>query len=263
MFKTALILAVLLTSGGSAQDEGYWFYVEPEPTAGEKYAAPAMPASETLMTWHPDDIEALLAEHLDYAVYVQTPESVANYYRVQDVARRKARSFTALTKKVMLDNPVLNARLEMPVTNAGQRSARAMRNDTMDTRLKQESNNFALIMFSLEGCAFCDTQMAVLKHFQSTYGWRIGTIDIKKHPDKAARFAIEQAPVTIIIRKGTEEWQTVAVGAESLPIVRDNTYRAIRFLRGEISPEQFLNAAYEDGGFFDPAALTTSLEQEE
>ena len=79
-------------------------------------------------------------------------------------------------------------------------------------------------------------------------------IDVQREPAKAARFNVTGTPVTVLIERDTENWFPVAVGSESFPAVADNAYRAVRFLRGEITETQFFNGAGDDGGFFDPEA---------
>lgn len=265
-FRDYFVIAVLVIGIGVtfplfAQEQkpydaakGYWWYEDPVEEQEKKYARPHLPAHQVMMQMHPDQIQELLLAHRKYAVYVGTPEAVKDYYTVQDVARRKAKIFTALTRKVMLDNPHLNARTEHPITTPGQKVARQQRDQRIEQRLVQERENFALVMFTLPGCQFCVTQSAMLKHFQQRYGWQPREVDMQQSADLAARFAIEQAPVTIIARRGTDQWQTVAVGVASLPELRDNTYRAIRFLRGEISSEQYLLEEGQEGGFDDPFA---------
>ena len=109
-------------------------------------------------------------------------------------------------------------------------------------------------MFSTKSCAFCVSQWNVLQYFSEQTGWIVNKIDIAAEPQKAARFNIQGTPQTIMIRRGTEQWFTVAVGSDSYPVIADNAYRAIRLLKGEINEQQFFNGEGDDGGFFDPMA---------
>jgi conjugal transfer pilus assembly protein TraF len=99
---------------------------------------------------------------------------------------------------------------------------------------------------------FCRTQYAVLSVYSDRHGWPVKTIDIDKNPAAAARFNITTVPVTVVVKKGSDQWMPVAVGQEALTTIETNVYRAIRFLRGDTSPSQFLQMAHEDGSVSDP-----------
>ena len=77
------------------------------------------------------------------------------------------------------------------------------------------------------------------------------SIDIGERPAVRARFNISSTPMTILIERGSERWMPIAVGLESVRAIEDSTYRAVRLLRGEISPKQYFTTEYQEGGFAD------------
>lgn len=262
--KTLLITLVLVSNTPEAPaaaileapKRGYWWYEEPADDAddGAEPQAPRIPKGEALEQLRPSEIQALIDAQLDYALVAQTPDAVKDYYRLVDLSRRRSRGFAALTNVVLLENPELNARSAYPVTNAARDELTRRRLDERQTRLRRERREFALVMFSSERCTFCISQWNVLQYFAEQTGWIVKKVDVDREPQKAARFNVQGTPMTVMIRRGGPQWFTVGVGSDSYPVLADNTYRAIRLLKGEIDEEQFFNGEGDDGGFFDPAA---------
>lgn len=233
---------------------GYWFYNECKNPDTEKdpYEPEPLPAHAEMMKMHPKQLRELVTERLEFAVYKQTPESVVQYYQVIDVARRKALAFTALTEYVMLKNPELNAKTQNPSTVPARNQSRLTRDNEYFSYINQHRSDFALVMLSRESCQYCVVQEATLKQFGAKYQWRYKLIDIDLNPDIALKFNATSTPMTIIIERDTNNWMPVSVGAESVPEVESGVYRALRFLRDEITPTQFITDRFRDGGFFDP-----------
>lgn len=261
MRRAALLSVIAVLSPAAAADakppekQGYWWYEDPKPEElAEDIVAPVMPKGESLEKLKPSEIQSLIDAQLDYALVVQTPEAVTDYYRLVDLSRRRSRGFAALTNVVLLENPALNARAAYPITNAGRDELTRRREGERASRLVAERNEFALIMFSSKRCGFCGSQWNVVQLFADKTGWIVRNVDVDREPEKAARFGVEGTPMTILIRKGTPQWFTVGVGTDSYPALADNAYRAIRLLKGEIREPQFFNGEGDDGGFFDPAA---------
>src|SRR3546814_8605780 len=71
---------------------------------------PAIPPMAELATWTPPKIRMLIAQQRDYAATVLTVDAVADFWRLQDFARRKVRAFAGVTQIALLQNPELNAK---------------------------------------------------------------------------------------------------------------------------------------------------------
>ncbi len=263
IFKS-LLMALLAYSGTgvSAADEsnlrGYWWGEKPvveETVEEEEYPVPPPnPQLAELMQLHPRKIKALEEEYREYAVWKRTPEATRDYWTVVDAARRVARSFTALTAVTMLEHPKLNARAQNPITNAGREAKRRIRDTEVNQALVAAHKEFALVMFSQPGCQYCELQRNSLKYFTDKHYWPYREVDITRQPGVAQRFNVTMTPVTILIQKGTQKWMNIAIGAESIPGIEDNAYRAVRLLKGQISPAQFYTPESMSGGFYDPQA---------
>lgn len=242
-------------SDRDTEKRGFWWYEETptdeEQHNEEEYELPPLPPMQVLADMHPLEIAKELEDRKVYAVWKQTPEAVLDYYKVQDVVRRNALAFTALTKYVMLKNPELNARSAFAASGAGRDIETQVRNKRIQRSLSGSRNDYALIMFSSPGCPYCASQINVLKYFADRHHWVVDDIDITRDHAMQARFNITTTPMTILIERGSQRWMPIAVGLESVAAIEDNTYRAVRLLKGEISPKQYFTTEYQDGGFAD------------
>jgi conjugal transfer pilus assembly protein TraF len=263
-----LLLALLCLTGmvhancdsdDRGEKRGYWWYHDcAKTTALESVTHPdpgPLPAATEMLNMHPKDLEKLLENRKEWALYKATPETVRDYYVVQDIVRRKAVAFTALTKYVMMTSPELNSRSQYPIVAPARKVATQIHDQQLEATINTERNHYALAFFTTERCAYCTVQRSTLKYFQDTHAWDIKEIDIGQNPIAATRFNVTTTPMTIIVERGSERWMPVSVGVESLPDIQSGVYRAIRMLRGEISPRQYLLEPDEEGGFFDPTAV--------
>lgn len=251
-------------SESTSQDKpGWWWYQQtPKPTSPESTEVPAQsrrelpppPPLSELLQKHPDEIKALLEDYKKEAVWKPTPENVRDYYIIQDAARRKALAFTAVSGMVMLQNPNMNVAAEYPVNPPGISAKARRKYNEIQKYLATKRNEHALIMFTQEHCEYCVEQRASVRYFADKTGWKIKEVDIVKTPAVAARFGIKQTPTIIVIQRNSTRWMPVALGVESGDYIEQNTYRAVKLLRGEITPEQFYTLEFERGGVFDPTA---------
>ena len=252
---------VLAADQDSATTKRGWNWYEdpivPEPLNPDIAAKPHIPSIADLKRMTPEAVGRILENQLAYAIASENVREVADYYRLLDFVRRRSRTFTSLTSVALLQNPGLNARAGYPVTNAGRTVKSRERKEERDERLILESRGYALIMFSSEGCGFCTVMWNSIRSFKDRTGWTIRRLDINEFPGRAARFNVQATPMTVLIKKGSDAWFPIAVGVESLPVIADNAYRAIRLLSGEISQQQFLSSESDVGGFFDPAVTVT------
>lgn len=234
----------------------FWYETPKKPEEKkeeEKHPRPVVPSSEEMFKMHPKDIEALLDETRDYAVYKLSPDAVLDYYKVQDVARRKAAAYTNLTGYVMLENPQYNAAQDYPITNPGTAEKKRERDLSVSANLAKNNNEYALFFFTEPDCGLCVQQSHILENYQRETGWYVKQIDIKAHPEARARFRIDRAPVTVLIKKDTpDKWMPVSVGVDSLDSLRTSIYNMTRVLNGDTDPRQFFTSEQQQGGFFDP-----------
>jgi len=259
--QLTLLLMMMMVRTAAAADampekRGYWWKAEPPPAAATEdptYQPLAAPPDEAaLLALHPKQVETLIEAYRQNAVWQATPESVRWYYQLQDFARRRARAFMNITEVVMLENPDLNLQTVYPTNPVGQAARVAQRSSSMAQRLAEEAGRAALVLLTQRGCPYCDEQRKILNYFQSKHGWDIREIDIRESPELAARFATTYTPTTVVLFRDSPDWAPVALGVETLERVEESVYRALRRVRGEVTPDQYSLQEFNDGGPYDP-----------
>ncbi|MGI9377312.1 MAG: conjugal transfer protein TraF [Tsuneonella suprasediminis] len=241
------------------QRTGYWWYqVPPKPAEEEAdpdaLVKPVIPPMVELATWTPPKIRKLIEEQRDYAATVLTVDAVADFWRLQDFARRKARAFAGVTQIAMLQHPELNAKSANPMVGEARDQLSAQKDQVRRQYLRSRANEFALVMFSRSTCGYCRVQWPIVQRFQEEMGWQVTLQDIDRKPELAQRFGVEITPTTMIIRRNSRQRMVIASGVEAYPNLIQMAYQAVRLLAGDIRPEQFMTGAGEEDGFFDALA---------
>lgn len=235
--------------------QGYWWYQAPPPEPSEPdpdaLVKPAIPPMAELATWTPPKIRKLIEQQRDYAATVLTVDAVADFWRLQDFARRKARAFAGVTQLAMLQNPELNAKSANPMVGDARSAMGAEKDAIRRHYLRAHAAQFALVMFSRTSCGYCRVQWPILERFREETGWQVTQMDMDQRPELGQRFGVEITPTTMVIRRGSAQRMVIASGVESYPNLAQTTYQAVRLLLGDIRPEQFLTGAGEEDGFFD------------
>lgn len=239
--------------------QGYWWYQAPpgneDPApVPEPLTKPTIPPMAELATWTPPRIRKLIEDQRDYAATVLTVEAVADFWRLEDLARRKARAFAGVTQLAMLQNPQLNSRSSNPMVGDARDQLMAYKDTTRSSYLRAQAGEFALVMFSRASCGYCRVQWPIVKRFQDEMGWQVTLMDLDRRPDLGNRFGVEVTPTTMIIRRSSQQRMVVATGVEAFPTLTQMAYQAVRLLTGDIRPEQFMTGPGQEGGFFDALA---------
>ncbi|MBB6122861.1 conjugal transfer pilus assembly protein TraF [Sphingobium subterraneum] len=213
-----------------------------------------IPPMVELATWTPPKIRKLIEQQRDYAATVLTIDAVADFWRLEDFARRKARAFAGLTQIAMLQNPELNSKSANPMVGDARAELTAYKDDVRRSYLRAHGNEFALVMFSRNSCGYCRVEWPIVQRFQDEMGWQVTLMDIDRHPDVGQRFGVEVTPTTMIIRRNSRQHMVIAAGVETYPNLAQMAYQAVKLLTGDIRPEQFMTGAGEEDGFFDALA---------
>ena len=259
-FIIALSAGLAQISGAGAQTaapepkQGYWWYAPPTPessTAAPTFERPVIPPMAELASWTPPQIRKLIEQQRDYAATVLTVEAVADFWRLQDFARRKARAFAGVTQLAMLQHPELNSKSANPMVGDARAELTAQKDAQRRAYLRAHASEFALVMFSRESCSYCRVQWPIIQRFREETGWQVSLLDLDKRPDLKERFGVDVTPTTILIRKNSIQRMPIASGVEAYPNLVQTAYQAVRLLLGDIRPEQFLTGPGEEDGFFD------------
>jgi conjugal transfer pilus assembly protein TraF len=258
----ALMAAVPAFAQASQRDEtrGYWWYAPtpkpaPDKAADEgEIAKPTIPPMADLVKWSPPRIAKLIVQQRDYAATVLTVDAVADFWRLEDFARRKARAFAGVTQIAMLAHPELNAKAANPMIGEARDVMSAEKEGVRRQYLRAHASEFALVMFARTSCGYCRVQWPIIQRFQDEMGWQVTMMDLDRRPDLGQRYGVEVTPTTMIIRRNSAQRMVIAAGVETYPNIAQMAYQAVKLLSGDIRPEQWLTGAGEENGFFDALA---------
>lgn len=209
---------------------------------------------EVLWDMHPDDFQNLLNKQQKKAVQFPSEENVALYLRTQDVARRKALAYTNTTQ-LITQRSAIGLGDVYPTSTAGSLARVQMQQEEIGQTIAGAQNDHAILFFVKEGCGYCEKQAQVMAYFSEKYGWEVKSIDIGRQPDLAARFNITATPTLLLIKQGEEQYMPISVGVIALSEMEQKLFQAVRYLRGDTSPESFTTHDFEKGSGLDPASI--------
>lgn len=246
--------------GSPTGKKGYWNYeVKPkkikEVSKLPKAPPPPapLPSTEVLMKMHPDQIKILIQQWRKQAVYTLSPKDVSESLRIQDVARKKASAYAAVVGLVNQQNPNLTLADEVPITNAGKQSQYDQRAQAMNSYIANASKHYGLLYFTSASCQYCRVQDGVLSQFLSRFDFDVKSIEFEKQQRMVLKFNVQQTPTLILVNQKTKKWIPVTFGATSLPKLKENVYRGVRYIQKEITPTQFFTNEKDIGTGLDPA----------
>lgn len=262
-FFSMVVLALLTASLANAEDRcarcGWFWYDWAKPEQKETTTTPGL-HSEIIPSadpWRmdPEKFQELLANAKKEAVRIPTVDNVKQYFHLQDIARRKAAAFANVAMVVAKNNPRFDGARDLPVSAPGRKAMLQTRREEIGSAIFGARSDFALLYFHSPDCGFCDAQNGILGSFAQKYGWTIKPIDVDREPAIAAKFDIQTTPTLLLIYRGSDNHLPVSVGVSSLSEIETELYRGIRFLRGDITPEQYSLYDFQRRGYFDPMPI--------
>lgn len=271
----AIALVIALSSAVNADyysdsKQGWWWYdrdKKQEETAEEKapdeapkqqkkakkYPSLKEYTYEQVWDMDPAEFQELFDGFRAKAVRRPTEANVKEYYQVSEIARKKALAFTNTSDYVWQKYPELSVKADYPITPPGMIAKSSMEKKERKQVLQQNRDNFALVVFTKPGCSYCEAEDKILKWFSSNTGWVVKHVDISRQPGMAARFGITITPTLIMIQKGNQDFTPISAGVVTAEELEDRTYRTVRLMRGDTTPDQYSLHEFQRGGGFDTA----------
>ncbi len=248
---------------------GWFWYEKPPPEQKEqkKQLEPSEKLSRLVPTldaysidelWnmYPDDFQELLNVLQKKAVQTPSEQNILEYLTMQDIARRKALAYTNATMYVtQKHSDLFSVNHVYPTTGPGVTARVSMQKEEIFQTIDGAGNDHALVFFVKPGCGFCEKQAGILSYFVDKYGWQIKTVDISKNLNAAARFNITITPTLLLIKKGQDDYMTVASGVIAMTELERKLFRAIRLQQGDTSEDTFLMYDFQKGSAFDPTSI--------
>lgn len=200
---------------------------------------------------HPDDFYELQESIKKRAVQSPSEANVKEYYEAQEIARKKALAFTNSSVYVWQKYPELSTEKDYPSNTPGKLAKAGLTSNEKMGVLRRNKDKFALIYFKREGCQYCVEQAKILDWFKSQSNWTVRTIDTFDNQAFAAKFGVDTVPSIILIQKGSKEHFPVSAGVITANEIEEKTYRAVRMLNKDVSPEEFTIYDHQRGGGYD------------
>lgn len=269
----AMLLAFSLSGTGRASSyfedsgTGWWWYdreppkqqeekkptiKNPEPDKkARKYKSLKGITEKKMWNMDPKDLGELWDDMRARAFRKPTEQNVRDFWKVNEVTRKKAYAFTAVSDYAWQKNPELTTKSDYPITNPGRIAQITMSESEKRSTLIANRETFALVMFTKPGCGYCTEQAGILNWFTQTTGWTVKAVDITQNPAMASRFGISITPTIILVQKGNQDYFPVTAGVASADEITDRTFKAVRVLKKEVSPEQFDLYDFQRGGGYD------------
>jgi conjugal transfer pilus assembly protein TraF len=251
----------------SDSQHGWWWYERDKPLEEKKespekektfpkkeektYPSLSVYPEERLWDMDPEEFEKVFVEFRAKAIRWPTEVNVTEYYKVSEIARRKALAFTNTSELVWQIHPELSTIADYPTNTPGMQAKYGMEKGEQERVLQENRDDFALVMFVRPGCQYCEEERKILKWFTSSTGWVVKEVDISQQPDLANRFGVTITPTLILIQKGNREYMPVSAGVAAANEIEEKTYRTVRYLKKEITPEEYSLYEFQRGGSYD------------
>ena len=266
--RRSLMVVALLSLSVSAyagyytdSAKGWWWYQkEPEKKAEQpdrkQQPTKTLPplkgyTYEQIWELHPDRFQEFAEALKKQAVQKPSEANVKAYFEVQEIARKKALAFANVAQYVWQKYPELTTKKDYPITTPGNLARIARITEERQRTLRDNRDDFALLYFQQSDCSYCDEQSRILEWFTTETGWTVKQVNIMENPGLAAKFNVDITPTLILIQKGNQEYLPVSAGVISADEIEDKAYRAVRLLKGEITPEEYSLYEFQKGGGFD------------
>ena len=213
-------------------------------------------STEELWNMHPDDFQNLLNGLQKKAVQYPTEQHILEYLSIQDIARRKALAYANAAQYVTQKRADLfNINQVYPTSSPGVAARVQLQQDEIAGTINAARSDHALLFFLAPGCGFCDKQAQILAYFVDKYGWQIKPVDIGREPNIALRFNITATPTLLLIKQDREQSMPISTGVVTLPEIERKLYQAIRYMRGDTSPDSFTTYDFQKGTALDPTSI--------
>jgi len=226
---------------------------DPKKEEQEPWIPPPLSAYKYDDVWnmHPDQFYELQEAYKKKAVQDPSYENTKDYYELSEIARKKSAAFTSSSQYVWQKHPELTVAKDYPITTPGNMSRVANISDERKSVLRRNQDKYALVFFWKPGCSYCEDQKKILTWFENQSGWIVKPVNILENPKAAAKVGVEITPTIVLIKKGEKDHFPVSAGVISAEEIEDKTYRAVRLLNGEITPQEYSTYDFQKGGGFD------------
>lgn len=230
---------------------------EPPPAKAEEQKGPWVPPPlsaykyEDVWNMHPDEFYEFQEAYKKKAVQDPSEENTRDYYELSEIARKKSLAFTNASQYIWQKYPELSVAKDYPTATPGNLSRIGSIANEKRAVLQANRDTYALVFFWRPNCPYCDDQKNILKWFQDQTSWIVKHVNVNEYPKVAAKVGVEITPALILIKKGQQDHFPVSAGVVTANELEDKTYRAVRLLNGDITPQEYSIHDFQRNGGFD------------
>lgn len=229
-----------------------------EPKAVQPFPVLSDYTYDELWKMHPDQVAELTQQFLRKALQEPSEQNVYEYLTLQDLGRRKGVAFSNAATFAMLKYPQLTTADVFQSNPAGIAAYNDSIRKDVDSKLAENKEDFALILFTRTGCGFCVKGRELVVAFSERYNWPVREVNTalsEMNQALADEMNVTVTPTVIIVYRATGEAMPVANGVVSRDELKRNVYFAIRSMKGETTPSQFWQYDFLDRTGADPETL--------
>lgn len=264
------VLIVSVKSGFSADGDGnfyklnkegwYWYQEPPEKEEKEKdkkkeeSPSPPVAAKDTNPWTMPvEDFKKLMEEKRNLAIQKPSEANTLEYLKLEEVARKKATAFSNVRMLVLQKHPELSVDNETPMGGPGLKAKTLLKMDEIKQTIDGASEDFALVYFVDANCPLCDQQDQIMGLFLDKYPmWSLKRVFASENLGLAAKLNVNTVPFLLTAYRKTGDYIPIGTGVIAVSDIEQTLHRSIRYLRGEITAEQFSLFDSQLGGASDP-----------
>lgn len=163
-----------------ARDLGQWFYcerpIQDEPKPAELNPSPQSPAIRAPELAELEQFQKELEEARNIATWRPSPETVEQYYRLQQVALDKGGLFADYYRRLVWTNPELDYTVKRPVVEIAKHGWTDDRISDRDRFLRSVSDKVGLFYVYRGSCGPCTIASPIVKGFADRYGMNVQAI---------------------------------------------------------------------------------------
>lgn len=204
-----------------------WFWYETDSPRGERKAGVA-PEEPTAMA-----VRRMGEELFERAVLFPTRENVKKYMEHQKLVLERSEEFARTWKRVLWENPALDATVAEPASVAGAEISRNLRKEITNETLDKISDIGKLVFFFDSDCPFCAGQARVIKTLEKRHGIGVvaASLDGKGlfplYPDfehgaaQASRLGVKEVPAVFLFVPRLRKIARIGTGFLTLGQMRE------------------------------------------
>jgi len=241
----------------TTQSQGWHFYNDPPPELQvpapelQEPPSPAAPAATSATPFGTEWIRESLPKLLDRAMDQPTADNVKAYLYTQQLALDKASMFSDTVRRVIADNPALNAETRRPLTQFARTASRGQAKQKIDEVLARLRDQVGIYYFFRSDCPYCLRQNTPLAAFERVHEFPVLPVSVDGLPMPGTHYqdylvdegqseimGVSVTPTFIVADTKSGQFHKLAEGIQTLPQLEDKLI-ALAERRGWISADEY------------------------